>query len=108
MTDDRQLARLTAAFHVLGIKNIDRERISVDERGTPYVDWEVANERMRLRITMLGMILLDCVGYEQSEADVIDKFRANSIYRSDFQWLKKYLGEGRIGPVIAEFLEARQ
>lgn len=104
---ERNLARLIAAYAVLGTKGIARDRIAVDERGVPRVDGNPAADNMRLRITMLGMILLDCVGYEHSEPDVIDKFRANPIYRCDFRWLQKYLGNGRISPVLAEFLEAR-
>ena len=105
---ERKLARLIAAQHIMKEwKGIEFDRVSVDERGVPYVDGEQLDLTARTRITILGMILLDCVGNPHTERDVIDKIKDHPYHREDFCWLKRYLGQGKIGAPLGEFLELR-
>jgi len=101
MSDTARAARLAAAYSVLGV---ERGRITVDERGTPYLDHLHVKPKPRLRITILAMILLDCFGYEDVERDAILKLDAERNYRSDMRWLRKHLKDGAISGVISDFM----
>lgn len=99
-------ARLAAAYSILA--DVESERVTVDERGTPYKDRIVLPMRQRLRVTMLAMILLDCFGYDDVERDAILKLDANRLYKKDMAWLRKHLAGGQISGVIRDFIELQK
>lgn len=100
-------ARLVAAFTVLGAKGIAPDRIAVDERAVPYLDHEEIDKTDRLRINLLTMILLDCIGHKDREPNVLVRAEQNQAYRSDMRWLRKHLGAGGIMQPLQEFLALR-
>ncbi|GHE02182.1 hypothetical protein U879_17565 [Defluviimonas sp. 20V17] len=100
-------ARLVAAFTVLGARGIACDRIAVDERAVPYLDRKEVGLSDRVRITLLTMILLDCIGHKDREPNVLVRAEQNRAYRTDMRWLRKHLGAGGIMQPLQEFLALR-
>jgi hypothetical protein len=106
ITATARAARTAAAFSILA--DVERERVTVDERGTPYKDRIVLPMRQRVRVTMLAMILLDCFGYEDVERDAILKLDASRLFKKDMAWLREHLKDGAISGVIRDFMELQK
>ena len=106
--DNRALARLVAAYAVLGTRGISRDRICVDENAVPYVDGKFLSTEWLTRITMFSLILLDAIehDYEDLERDVIEKFESDRLSNTHFKWLRAHFDQGRISVPLSEFLEA--
>ncbi|WP_102224680.1 hypothetical protein [Acidimangrovimonas sediminis] len=107
MTDaeEKRHARLIAAYAVLGVKGIARDRITVDKWAVPYLDRkEVAGED-RLRITLLSLCLLECIASSPSgKMEILLEAPHHRSYRAGMRWLEKHFGGRRLTPYFAEFL----
>lgn len=99
-------ARLAAARFICGLSGITPDRIETDNSGRFFVDYELMDHRVRSRVGILTVIILDCVGGD-TDTGISNVIGDNTAYHADTLWVAKRLRKGEIMGVLEEFLSLR-
>lgn len=105
--NENHAARLVAAYFILGLKGIARDRIAIDAYGRLYLDREPLWDNTRNRIGILTCIILDCVGGDTTPG-ISNTLGDHPAYRANTRWVAERLRDGEMIEIVGEFLALRE